>query len=111
MTEGSDKKLITDITSDLPLSDGSPRWYGFNRNLPESALVSISYGTDGTIRSTLKLYNLSYYDDSGEYISSASNKCGTTTRSIFIAVRKSKLPQLLCTLTSYVVTFRVKVLL
>ena len=105
LIEGSDRTFITNIISDLPLSEGSPSWYGFNRNLPKGAQVSVSHDTDGTIHSIMKLHNLSYYDDSGEYVNSASNKCGTTTKSVFIAVRKSESPQLL--FIGYIMTFRV----
>ena len=101
--------LITNITSNLRLSKGSPSWYGFNRNLPKIAKV-VSRTVHGTVYSTLNLYNLSYYDDSGEYINSASNRCGESTVSVFIAVRRSELPHTVCR-CDYFMIFRVKVLL
>ena len=97
--------LITNITSKPWLSKESIRWYGLNRNLPTSAEV-LSSTVHGTTYSTLKLYNLSYFEDSGEYINSASNKCGESTVSVFIAVRRSELPHSLCPLADYIMTFQ-----
>ena len=70
--------------------------------MPKSAEV-VSRTVRGMMYSTLNLYNLSYYDDSGEYINSASNRCGDSTVSVFIAVRKSELATYLisCTLLSF----------
>ena len=87
LNEGSSKTLTTKIVSHPQLSDGSPSWYGFHRDLPKTAQVE-NYTINGIVYSTIKLHDLSYYDDSGEYINSATNKCGTSTVSVFIAVRR-----------------------
>lgn len=88
LSEGSNRTLITEITSKPILSRGSPIWHGFNRYLPQTAKVD-KHTVDGKTRSTIKLYNLSYDDDSGEYINTAKNKCGSSSVSVFIFVERS----------------------
>ena len=87
LPEGSSTTLTTKITSHLQLSGGSPSWYGYHRDLPKTAQVE-NRTINGIVYSTVKLHDLSYYDDSGEYINSATNKCGTSAVSVFIAVRR-----------------------
>ena len=87
LTEGNNITLITNITSDLPLSSGYPAWRVSNHDLPSNAIVD-DYVTDGVLHSTLTLYELSYYDDSGNYTNIASNECGTSLTFVYIYVKK-----------------------
>jgi len=87
--EGSNLTLITEISSDLPLSSGDIKWVGFHRPLPSTAVVD-NYTTDGVLYSKLSLYELSFEDDSGNYTNIVSNHCGTSAVSVYIDVRKGK---------------------
>ena len=90
-TEGSNLTLITSIISDLPLSSGYPVWEVIDhKSLPSTAVVD-NYTNDGILHSKLSLYNLSFYDDSGNYTNTVSNKCGTSFVFTFIEVTKGVL--------------------
>ncbi|XP_065884414.1 hemicentin-1-like isoform X2 [Dysidea avara] len=86
--EGSNLTLITEISSDLPLSSGEIKWIGFHRPLPSTAVVD-NYTTDGVLYSRLSLYELSFEDDTGNYTNIVSNQCGTSSVSVYIDVRKA----------------------
>ncbi|XP_065886340.1 titin-like isoform X2 [Dysidea avara] len=86
--EGSNLTLVTEITSDLPLSSGDIKWVGFHRPLPSTSVVD-NYTTDGVLYSRLSLYELSFEDDSGNYTNIVSNKCETYSVSVYIDVRKA----------------------
>ena len=99
--EGSNLTLVTEITSDLPLSSGDIKWVGFHRPLPSTSVVD-NYTTDGVLYSRLSLYELSFEDDSGNYTNIVSNKCETYSVSVYIDVRKGRgLDLLLSHFTSY----------
>ena len=88
--EGSNLTLVTEISSDLPLSSGYPKWIiDGNLPLPSTAVVD-NYTTDGVLYSRLSLYELSFEDDSGNYTNIVSNQCGTSSVSVYIDVRKGK---------------------
>ncbi|XP_065884527.1 uncharacterized protein [Dysidea avara] len=86
--EGSNLTLVTEITSDLPLSSGVIKWVGFHRPLPSTAVVD-NYTTDGVLYSRLSLYELSFEDDTGNYTNIVSNQCGASSVSVYIDVRKA----------------------
>ncbi|XP_065884041.1 uncharacterized protein [Dysidea avara] len=87
--EGSNLTLVTEISSDLPLSSGYPKWIiDGNLPLPSTAVVD-NYTTDGVLYSRLSLYELSFEDDSGNYTNIVSNQCGTSSVSVYIDVRKA----------------------
>ena len=87
-TEGHNLTLTTFVTSDLPLSSGYPIWGVLgDQSLPSTAVVD-NYTEGGILHSRLSLYNLSYFDDSGNYTNTASNKCGTSFIFTFIQVTK-----------------------
>ena len=84
--KGSNITLITDITTDLPLLNGSPYWNVSTRpNLPNNAEVN-NYTVDGY--SSLSLYDLSYHDDTGNYTCTAVNQCGMSSVFVHIDIRK-----------------------
>ena len=86
LDEGSNVTLTTEIITDLPLSNRSPSWnVSTGPNLPKNAKVN-NYTVDGF--SSLTLYDLSFYDDTGNYTCTASNKCGTSSEFVYIAIRK-----------------------
>ena len=92
-TEGHNLTLTTLVTSDLPLSSGYPIWGVLgDRSLPSTAVVD-NYTDGGILHSRLSLYNLSYFDDSGNYTNTASNKCGTSFIFVFIQVTKGIISQ------------------
>ncbi|XP_065884965.1 uncharacterized protein [Dysidea avara] len=86
--EGSNLTLITEITSDLPLSSGDIKWVGFHRPLPSTAVVD-NYTTNEVLYSRLSLYELSFEDDTGNYTNIVGNQCGTSSVSVYIDVRKA----------------------
>ena len=69
ITEGSNVTLTAAVT-DLPLSSGYPVWQVVHGMLPSTAKVD-NYTNDGILYSNLSLYNLSYYEDSGNYTCTA----------------------------------------
>ena len=81
--ERNNLTLITEITSDLPLSSGDIKWVAFHRPLPSAAVVD-NYSTDGVLYSRLSLYELSFEDDSGNYTNIVSNQCGTSSACICV---------------------------
>ena len=84
--EGSNLTLVTSITSNLSFSSD---WEVIDhKSLPSTAVVDNYTTTDGILHSKLSLYNLSYYNDSGNYTNTASNKCGTSFVFTFIQVTK-----------------------
>jgi len=85
--EGSNLTLITTITSDLPLSSGYPVWKVNQQPLPSTAVVD-NYTIDEVIYSVLSLYNLSFYDDAGNYSNTASNECGNSSVFVDITIEK-----------------------
>ena len=85
--EGSNITLTAAVTTDLPLSSGYPVWKVFHGTLPSTAKVD-NYTNDGVLYSNLSLYNLSYYEDSGNYTCTASNECGMSSVFTFIQVTK-----------------------
>ena len=87
--EGSNLTLITEITSDLPLSSGDIKWVGFHRPLPSTAVVD-NYTTNEVLYSRLSLYELSFEDDTGNYTNIVGNQCGTSSVSVYIDVRKGR---------------------
>ena len=87
LIEGSNITLIATVTSDLPLSSGYPVWQVVHGILPSTAKV-VNYTIDGVLYSNLSLYNLSYYENSGNYTFTASNECGTSSVFTFIEVTK-----------------------
>ena len=87
--EGNNLTLATEISSDLPLSNGDIKWVGFHRPLPSTAVVD-NYTTDGVLFSRLSLYELSFEDDSGNYTNIVSNRFGTSSISVYIDVRKGE---------------------
>ena len=87
ITEGSNITLTATVTTDLSLSNGYPVWQVFQGTLPSTAKVD-NYTNDGVIFSNLSLYNLSYYEDSGNYTCTASNECGMSFVFTFIQVTK-----------------------
>ena len=88
--EGDNLVLITNISSNLPLSSGYPKWEVYGRlHLPPSAVVD-NYTTDGVLYSKLSLYELSFKDDSGNYTNIVSNQCGTSSVSVYIDVREGR---------------------
>ena len=87
--EGSNLTLVTSITSNLSLSSGYPVWGVIDhKSLPSTAVVDNYTTADGILHSKLSLYDLSYYNDSGNYTNTASNKCGTSFVFTFIQVTK-----------------------
>ena len=85
--EGTNVTLITTITSDPPLS-GYPVWIvnsGFDHDLPPNSIINNTM-VDGVLNSNLFLFNLSYYDDTGNYSCTASNQCGNSSVFTFIEV-------------------------
>ena len=88
--EGDNLVLITNISSNLPLSSGYPKWEVYGRlHLPSTAVVG-NHTADGILYSSLSLYDLSYKDDSGKYTNIVSNQCGTSSVSVYIDVRKGR---------------------
>ena len=85
--EGSNITLTATVTTDLPLSSGYPVWQVAHGMLPSNAKVD-NYTIDGVLYSNLSLYNLSYYENSGNYTFTASNECGTSLVFTFIEVTK-----------------------
>ena len=84
LDEGSNITLITNITTNLPLLNGSPYWNVSNGpNLPNNAKVN-NYTVNGY--SSLSLYDLSYHDDNGNYTCTAVNKCGTSFVFVYIEI-------------------------
>ena len=91
--EGHNLTLTTFVTSDLPLISGYPfcNWGVLGgQSLPPTAEVD-NYTDDGILHCRLSLYNLSYFDDSGNYTNTASNKCGTSFIFVFIQITKGKI--------------------
>ena len=84
-TEGTNITLTATVTTDLPLSSGYPVWQVAHEMLPSNAKVD-NYTIDGVLYSNLSLYNLSYYENSGNYTFTASNECGTSSVFTFIEV-------------------------
>ena len=85
--DGSNVTLITIITSDPPLS-GYPVWNvnsGIDHDLPPNSIINNTM-VDGVLNNTLYLFNLSYYDDTGNYTCTASNQCGNSSVFTFIEV-------------------------
>ena len=97
LTEGSNRTLITNITSDLPLSSGYPAWQVSNRDLPSNAVVDNTI-IDGVLCNKLLLYDLSYYYNSGNYTITAGNECGTSLAFVYIDVEKGTHVMALCIL-------------
>ena len=87
ITEGNNLTLITNITSELSLSSGYPVWKVINHSLPPTAVVN-NYTDGGVLHSSLSLYKLSFYDDTGNYTNTASNECGSSSVFVFIQVTK-----------------------
>ena len=87
ITEGSNITLTAAVTSDLPLSNGYPVWQVVHGMLPSTAKVD-NCTNDGVLYSNLSLYNLSYYDDTGNYTCTAINECGMSSVFTFIQVTK-----------------------
>ena len=86
LDEGSNISLITDIATDLVLSNGSPYWStSTGPNLPKNAKVN-NYTVDGY--SSLSLYDLSYHDDTGNYTCTAVNECGMSFVYVYIEIRR-----------------------
>ena len=86
ITEGSNITLTATVTTDLSFS-GYPFWKVLHGMLPSTAKVD-NHVIDGVIFSNLSLYNLSYYEDSGNYTCTASNECGMSSVFTFIQVTK-----------------------
>ena len=101
LVEGSNVILTTTVTTDHDLStlfngsvttlfNGSVTWKvfrGVEHHLPPTAKV-INYISDGALHSNLSLYNLSYYNDIGNYTCTASNECGTSSVFAYIDISK-----------------------
>lgn len=90
LTEGSNRTLITNITSDLPLSTGYPAWRVSDRDLPPNAKVE-NKTINGVLCNKLLLYDLSYDNNSGNYTITAGNECGTSLAFVYIDVKKGTL--------------------
>jgi len=86
--EGSNITLITNIISDPPLSSGYPIWF-HQGGLPLNANVT-NYMTKEVSYSVLSLYDLSFYNDGGNYTNTASNECGASLVFVFVDITKSK---------------------
>ena len=86
-TEGLNITLIANVTTDLPLSSGYPLWHVIDGMLPSTA-TERNYTIDGVIYISLSLYNLSLYDDSGNYACTARNECGES--SVFTNIQVTK---------------------
>ena len=86
LTEGDNRTLIANVTSDLPLCSG-PTWRVSNHDLPPNAIVE-NETIDGVLCNKLLLYNLSYDYNSGNYTISAGNECGTSLAFVYINVKK-----------------------
>ena len=84
LVEGSNVTLTLTInvtTGPFTLFNGSVTWKVFSgteHDLPRTAKV-INYISDGVFHSNLSLYDLSYYNDIGNYTCTASNECGTSS--------------------------------
>ena len=94
ITEGSNITLTATVKTDLPLSSGYPVWQVVHGMLPSTAKID-NYTIDGVLYSNLSLYNLSYYENSGNYTFTASNKCGMSSVFTFIDVTEGMLAVLL----------------
>ena len=94
LTEGTNRTLITNVTSDLPLSSGYPAWRVSNHDLPQNAMVE-NKTIDGILCNKLLLYHLSYYN-SGNYTITAANECGTSLVFVYIDVKKGTLWHFSC---------------
>ena len=91
LDEGTNVNLTTEITSDLPLSNGSVSWkVSTGPNLPKNAEV-INYTAEGRMYSSLILHDLSYYDDTGNYTCTVSNDCGMSFVFVYIDITKGML--------------------
>ena len=90
LLEGSNKTLTTKTTSySLPLFSVTWKVFsGIEHDLPPTAKV-INYTIDGVFHSNLSLYNLSYYNDIGNYTCTASNAYGVSSVFVYIDIRKS----------------------
>ena len=88
-SEGINITLTTKIISDFPtLFKGSVKWKvvsGIEHNLPPTSRID-NYHIGDEVYSNLSLYNLSYYDDSGNYTCTACNKCGNSSVFVYIHV-------------------------
>ena len=93
LVEGSNVTLTLTInvtTGPSTLFNGSVTWKVFSgteHDLPPTAKV-INYISDGVFHSNLSLYDLSYYNDIGNYTCTASNECGTSSVFAYIDISK-----------------------
>ena len=91
MVEGDNITLTTKVTTDLlTIFNGSVTWKAFKRteqDLPPTAKV-INYISDGVFHSNLSLYDLSYYNDIGNYTCTVSNDCGTSSVFVYIDISR-----------------------
>ena len=101
-TEGNNITLITDITSDLPLSKGYPVWKVSDRDLPPNAEVH-NETIGKVLHNTLLLFNLSFLD-SGNYTIIVGNACGLSSAFVYIDVQKG-MSQLFLFLNSHQLFF------
>ena len=91
LVEGDNITLTIKVTTDLftPFN-GSVTWKVFSgteHELPPTAKV-INYISDGVFHSNLSLYDLSYYNDIGNYTCTVSNECGTSSVFVYIDISK-----------------------
>ena len=85
--EGSNIILATKTTTSHDSPKVNITWTESEHDLPPTAKVTNCTINEELI-SNLSLYNLSYNDDSGNYICTASNECGTSFVIINIQVKK-----------------------
>ena len=91
LVEGDNITLTINVTTDLlTLFNGSVTWKVFNgteHELPPTSKV-INYISDGVFHSNLSLYDLSYYNDIGNYTCTVSNDCGTSSVFVYIDISR-----------------------
>ena len=58
---------------------------GFDHDLPPTSTINNTM-VDGVLNSTVSLVSLSYNDDTGNYMCTASNQCGNSSVFTYIEV-------------------------
>ena len=89
LVEGDNITLTINVTINLSTPfNGSVTWKVFSgaeHDLPPTAKV-IDYISDGVFHSNLSLYDLSYYNDIGNYTCTVSNECRTSSAFVYIDI-------------------------